>query len=687
MKFVNKYGQPYLKVLGTGLVFYFIYRAIDQLILYYADMIANTGRWSVSLILFFSLNSLFAVLFGLYIWGIDYFNQVTRYRSKINSLRWPIAILISAFVSWLLFYSSYRAVFSGWWVKSALLIFIVLLISWILTTDKSKTYSFTGLTCGILIFCSIFVFANELQTAVRYPFSLGWSEGNRIWDYSILYGRDLYDVPADMNIPVYTSAGRQSLWGIPFLLPSVSILIVRLWNVILNTLPYFLLGFVVFYRKKQNPGLWVLLGLWVFLFLHGGPIYTPLVLVGILVVLTRKLPLLVSLLIVAIASYYATEARYTWVFAAGMWAALIAFLEPSQKGKQPAKQRWIRAILLGLVGVSVGYFIPKSLDDALISLLSGNENVVSQAMSVATSGSKGFSFSNIGDILGRQPLLWYRLLPNPTYPFGILLGLLFLVAPLLIVLYILAKRIPWRLTIWQKLLLVGELLAFLAVGLIISVKIGGGADLHNLDMFLITLVILAGIIWQSGANKPIRQINHQGKLLQLLLLAAVVTPGLLGVIRADFIEIPSRAEASIYISAIQNAVDSNNDGEILFIDQRQLLTFHAIKNVPLVPEYEKKHLMDMALADDTAYFEGFIKDLQSQRFSLILNEPSHIKFQEVDYSGGFGQENNAWVKWVSTPLLCLYEPIETNITAQFELLIPRQSALPEELEPYCQDYQ
>ncbi len=59
--------------------------------------------------------------------------------------------------------------------------------------------------------------------------------------------------------------------------PNVSIFVVRLWDVILKTVPLFLLGLAIFHRKRQEPGLWVLLGLWTFLFLHSGPIYTPLV--------------------------------------------------------------------------------------------------------------------------------------------------------------------------------------------------------------------------------------------------------------------------------------------------------------------------------------------------------------------------------------------------------------------------
>ena len=43
-------------------------------------------------------------------------------------------------------------------------------------------------------------------------------------------------------------------------------------------------------------------------------------------------------------------------------------------------------------------------------------------------------------------------------------------------------------------------LAFLVVGLVASVKIGGGGDLHNMDMFLIGLLFTSALAWQNGGS-------------------------------------------------------------------------------------------------------------------------------------------------------------------------------------------
>ncbi|MCD6355820.1 MAG: hypothetical protein J7L66_00925, partial [Anaerolineaceae bacterium] len=115
--------------------------------------------------------------------------------------------------------------------------------------------------------------------------------------------------------------------------------------------------------------------------------------------------------------------------------------------------------------------------------------------------------------------------------------------------------------------------------------------------------------------------------------------------------------------------------EILFIDHRQLLTFGLVENVPFVDEYEKKYLMDHAMADDGGYFHKFYEDIAKQRFVLIVNEPTNIISRGSEYS--FGEENDAYVKWVTKPLLCWYEPLYTSQETSLELLVPRKDPPPE----------
>jgi hypothetical protein len=135
--------------------------------------------------------------------------------------------------------------------------------------------------------------------------------------------------------------------------------------------------------------------------------------------------------------------------------------------------------------------------------------------------------------------------------------------------------------------------------------------------------------------------------------------------------LPYDQDAAKALEDIRRAVDeAAPNGEILFIDQRQLLTFRYITGVPLVPEYDKKVLINQAMSGSEAYFAVFYKDLASQRFSLIITNPLHERIQtEEDV---FGEENNAWVEWVSTPVLCFYEPVETLRKVKIQLLVPKQ---------------
>jgi hypothetical protein len=114
---------------------------------------------------------------------------------------------------------------------------------------------------------------------------------------------------------------------------------------------------------------------------------------------------------------------------------------------------------------------------------------------------------------------------------------------------------------------------------------------------------------------------------------------------------------------------AQSDGEVLFMDQRQLLTFGFVADVPLVGEYEKKRLMDEALSGNASFFRPFYRDLAAHRFSLIISSPLRTPIRDSDY--GFGEENNAWVEWVARPVLCYYVEQDTLNEVKVELLVPR----------------
>ena len=136
------------------------------------------------------------------------------------------------------------------------------------------------------------------------------------------------------------------------------------------------------------------------------------------------------------------------------------------------------------------------------------------------------------------------------------------------------------------------------------------------------------------------------------------------------ISLPAKDTIEQALSKINEEVElATKDGEVLFMDQRQLLTFGYVPKIPLVVDYEKKFMMDTAMSENAAYFEGLYNDLASHRFSLIISEPLRTRERESEYQ--FGDENNIWVKWVAGPVLCYYKPLATFKEVRVQLLVPR----------------
>jgi len=115
---------------------------------------------------------------------------------------------------------------------------------------------------------------------------------------------------------------------------------------------------------------------------------------------------------------------------------------------------------------------------------------------------------------------------------------------------------------------------------------------------------------------------------------------------------------------------AQEDGEILFIAERHLLTFGLIPEAPLFPDYERVFLMEMAMSGNPSYLGRFHEDLRNQRFSLIISAPMFTRLKGPE--DVFGEENNAWVQNVSEPVLCYYQPHKRIREIGLQTLIPRE---------------
>lgn len=580
--------------------------------------------------------------------------RIIKFREKNTYISWSLVTFFIVLPSFLIFFSS---IFNLQTMEHKPILFpqyrlIAYLLSNVitaifLTRDHRKLVTLPKLTLAFLFSGFVFVLTVYYHNVVTYPFSLSWSEGNLIWDYSLLFGEKLYVHPLDQPITTIIDSGRQVLFGLPFLIPEIPIWGMRLWNAVLFTFPYVILGFLLFY-SENNRSLRILMGMWTLLFLNQGPIWTPLVICAILIAACRDIHIFLGIILVCLAGFYAQLTRFTWAFAPAMWVGMWTLGKATLEKNVISKKIWVRAITLVISGLIGGVILPLALKT--------NQNLTAGGMTAAVT---------------QHPLIWSRLWPNPTYPPGIVFGLMMAVFPVLVIVGYLVYSKIWKPNIWQSLVMIFGMFAFFVVGLIVSLKMGGGSNIHNLDMFLIGLLFVVAMAWEKGGSEWI-QIQNNSLGNGYFLLLAVLLPIVHPLVSSEPLYLPNKELTQISLTQISNRVsEAAGKGEVLFMDQRQLLTFGYFDKIPFVDEYEKRYMMDEVMASNEAYFKEFYQDLKTHRFSLIVSQPTKIG-SYIEGEHNFGLEHNAWLEWVDEPLLCYYQQEILFKIIKVELLVPRE---------------
>jgi hypothetical protein len=603
--------------------------------------------WGIAFLAFTAFCMVYYLLITFVLWFPGKTGKILpaliKARNRLGILRWFLAVAIVVLPPVFFLFTKWGASFTTPYLRLFALITSSIVFAGCVSQEEIRLIGWNDFLTGSVTIASVFLVGQLVANITTYPFALSWSEGNRLYDYSLYTDPSRYQFADQMETP-YGSPGRYTLWGIPFLIPGTSIWLHRLWDTLLWSVPCLILGLLLSRWSNLAPKEKWLVALWIFLFLSQGPIYPPLILSAILVVLfVRSGRWVISLIGAAIATYYASASRWTWLPASPSWAALILLAE----FKLDPGFKWTR-VIRGLIPIAA---------IALFSL--GIGSLANPFLYSPKELSTSLVFS--------QPLLWYRLLPNPTYSYGIIGGILLAICPLVILLIWMAISKRWSLN-WLQLLAGGvACLIFLAMGIVASVKIGGGSNLHNLDILLITLAILSGLMLRQTR---LTSTNNWPKLAQIMLVVLFLLPCWDAFRTGSPLVLPPQQLVSGALNTIQEKVSrATEKGDVLFIDQRQLITFDAIKNVPLVSEYEKKYLMDQAMGGNSVYFSKFYQDLKNKRFVLIVTEPLFTK--EQDRSRAFSEENNAWVNWVARPVLCYYEPRGTIEEVRIQFLFPR----------------
>lgn len=517
----------------------------------------------------------------------------------------------------------------------------------------------------------------------NYPFSLGWSEASRYYYASLWLARPLYGVDAP---PSVLHAARYLMQAAPFLIPGVPIWLHRLWQVFLFVCTSWLTAFLLLRRLHaeagsvshtasalptswlapdpgvRNPARGTLLTIWAALFLLQAPVYYHLLVIPILVLWGfHARHFWRSLVVVCFASIWAGLSRLNWLPMPGLLAAAIYLLEIPLPQRRISSA--IRYLIPPVIWVSLGAAVGYAAQTAY-KLFSGNPREYF-----------GSSFTS--------DLLWYRLLPSVTDHFGVLPAALLYALPLglALFLYVAPRWRSFHFLRWSSLL---AMLAILFTGgLIVSVKIGGGKGLHNLDAFWVLLLLVAGYVMMGkfapdrGAELPDaarNTVSFDGRWWRMTIGLGLVLPLGFALASGGVMPTQNAADTQIALTVLRNELTPKAEagGEILFISQRQLLTFNDLPGVRLVPEHETVFLMEMAMGNNQAYLQRFHQYLRDQRFALIIANPQNTTLQGRTHV--FGEENDAWVKGVAVPLLCSYIPEVRLPEVNLIIYAPRPNA-------------
>ena len=534
---------------------------------------------------------------------------------------------------------------------SVYLVFVLIGAALLSVWQQKKTWV-EMLPVSLLLLAAIYYVASYIPSISTYPLALDWSETSRYYYGSTFFSESIYG--QDIPWP-HSNFSRYLMQSVPFLNSSLPLWAHRLWQVILRVAFPFLTGFILSRRLGfENRRKTYLFTLWAGLFIFQGPVFYQLLVIVMLVFwLFDSSKFWRSLILIIITSIWAGFSRINWVPMPGLMAATFYLMECPVIGRDgKSLLRYLRPLAVwvvvgGLVGLGAQkwYQLNSGLPDEVFTA----------------------HFT--------QNLLWYRLWPNLSYRVGILPAIMLVSGPLLIYVGIAVKG--WK-SRWHPLRVLGLgaiLLVFFAGGLAISVKIGGGTNLHNLDAYL-TILLMVGVYLYFG-----KVVNTVGKekavkpgWLHLALI--VLIPALFTVLYGY--QAPERdfELAEWVLDRIQLYVEraSTDGGEILFVSQRHLITFDMIEGVELVHDYEKMILMEMAMADNQAYLDLFSKDLEAQRFSLIVHDHLPGRHKEKD-EFSLAEENNVYLERVASIILCNYEIKKRISEVGIDILVPKDNQI------------
>src|SRR3990172_8927432 len=131
----------------------------------------------------------------------DLLRRLANYRDRLGRWRWPLLAALLFCLMWLAQYTYWGGLFTGTHLRLLLLFGLMLASGTLITRGSEQLIRLPDLAAGTLLVAAAFYLGGNFIWVRDYPFSFSWSEGNRIWDYSALFGRGLYNYP--QNQPIF----------------------------------------------------------------------------------------------------------------------------------------------------------------------------------------------------------------------------------------------------------------------------------------------------------------------------------------------------------------------------------------------------------------------------------------------------------------------------------------------------
>jgi len=509
--------------------------------------------------------------------------------------------------------------------------------------QKTWGYAFIASIVFLAVGASLAGFFMQVS---NNPFSQSWSEGTWIFNGSLIFAKTIYG--KQLNPPILY-ANRAILQSVPFLLyKTAPIWLHRLWQAVLWAVLPITFG-LLFSKRLGLSGISraVFIG-WAFLFLQQGPVYYFLFIAPILILLTGKVPRFwIATLLVVAASLWIGIDRVNWFPLPSCLMALLYLFENRYSGK--FWRYWWKPLVWILGGTLVA-----------ISARFGLWSI---------SGYPGSYF--LPSVTSN--LLTYRLLPNSTNPYGIFalisLTVLPISAALLASIFSSNHNMHWS-RHWMLLII---LIIFALGDMLVSLKIGGGNNLHNFDAFQLLLLVGFSMFFFGKVKFDKNEKTELPRLPVWLLGLIALIPVIVSFTPTN-LPTYSKSDAQSAVDKINQEIASlpPDAKPVLFINQTQLLTTGQVKNVLPVPAYEMDLMMEMAMANNPTYLNELYGNLEDQRYSLIIAPELNLFQKGPEWA--FGEENDAWNNRISDPILRYYHPVYVQKDFNVEILMPNTPA-------------